>query len=87
MQLVEDTNIVRLLIKCLMSLEDGRIQLSSQEIDAARNEHRQMKARIAELEAEIQEYRCLCEDWALVETDESIKLAMIEASKPEVNNE
>lgn len=42
---------------------------------------------IAELEAEIQEYRCLCEDWALVETDESIKLAMIEASKPEVNNE
>jgi hypothetical protein len=43
--------------------------------------------RIAELEAEIQEYRCLCEDWALVETDDSIKLAMIEASKPEVNNE
>ena len=46
-----------------------------------------LKARIAELEKEIQEYRCLCEDWALVETDESIKLAMIEASKPEVNNE
>ena len=46
-----------------------------------------LNQRIAELEAEIQEYRCLCEDWALVETDESIKLAMIEASKPEVNNE
>jgi len=46
-----------------------------------------LKARIAELEKEIQEYRCLCEDWALVETDDSIKLAMIEASKPEVNNE
>ena len=45
-----------------------------------------LKARIAELEKEIQEYRCLCEDWALVETDESIKLAMIEASKPEVTN-
>ena len=47
----------------------------------------ELQARIAELEKEIQEYRCLCEDWALVETDESIKLAMIEASKPEVNNE
>ena len=46
-----------------------------------------LNRRIAELEKEIQEYRCLCEDWALVETDESIKLAMIEASKPEVNNE
>lgn len=43
-----------------------------------------LNARIAELEEEIQEYRCLCEDWALVETDDSIKLAMIEASKPEV---
>ena len=48
---------------------------------------RRLEKRIAELEKEIQEYRCLCEDWALVETDESIKLAMIEASKPEVNNE
>lgn len=52
------------------------------------NEHiYNLNQRIAELEAEIQEYRCLCEDWALVETDDSIKLAMIEASKPEVNNE
>lgn len=52
-----------------------------------RAENEQLKQRIAKLEAEIQEYRCLCEDWALVETDDSIKLAMIEASKPEVNNE